>query len=189
MKSKIFQVLKTGKFYFSLLFLVLILLGIVNLVRDPDSKLLTNLAPLLAAIFAGIIALSINETVSERRKADLDVTLRDQREATYQKLIKHLLQSFTGGSSLTESEVRQLISLWGSDDFLKAYQEWRDAIRGLSGSGGPVTIPPDRRAPMQEAIANVVLAARKDLAIDARKQPSIQQLAGLLFDDYDGRSR
>lgn len=189
MKSKITQTLKTGKFYFSLLFLVLILLGIFNLVRDPDSKLLASLAPLLAAIFAGIIALSINETVSERRKADLDAKLRDQREATYQELISHLLQSFTGGSHLTEWEVRPLISVWGSDDFLNAYQEWRDAIHGLSGSGGPVSIPPNRRAAMQEAIANVVLAARKDLAIDPRKQPSLQQLAGLLFDDYDSRSR
>lgn len=154
---------------------------LVCLFSEVDFK---DAVPLLVALVAGFVALSINETVSSRRKAELESKLREQREQVYRDLLEHLLQSFTGVPDRPEFQVRTQIALWGSSDLLQAYSEWQSLIRPIIQPGTPVAIPLNLKTPMQEAIANVCLAARKDLGISTSPEPKVAQIADLFFDDY-----
>lgn len=140
--------------------------------------------PLLVSLVAGFVALSINETVSSRRKAELEAKLREQREQVYRDLLEHLLESFTGGPERSESQVRTQIVLWGSSELLQTYSKWQSLIRPIIQHGVPVAIPISLQKPMQKAVAEVCLAARKDLGITALLEPTVTQIADLFFDDF-----
>ncbi len=95
---------------------------------------------IVAALIAGSIALTINESVRERRDRDaralerereaaasrhqqeIALRIRSQREDVYAEVMAHLLASFTGGSELSEFHVRSKIVLWGTDEVIQSYK-------------------------------------------------------------------
>lgn len=148
-----------------------------------------SLTVLVSALVAGLVALSINETVRQRRAREAETQLRERRERDYELIVVHLLAAFKGGSPFSEVEVRSKISLWASNDFMQSYADWKKSIRGLGS--GEVTIPDDRRSTIQEALGRVCVAARNDLGVETRDDPTYEDFSGLamiLFDDYGDRS-
>jgi hypothetical protein len=164
------------------LVLLFSLLAIVLLIICGNLAV-TDAAPFFAAVIAGLVALSINETVRQRRARELEAKLREQREQAYSDVIGHLLQSFTGGPTAPEFEIRSKIALWASADFLKQYVGWKESIGDLAGRG-PVRVPPEKKQSIQENLGRVCVAARKDLSIESRDTPSFADIASMLFDDY-----
>lgn len=72
---------------------------------------------------------------------------------------------------------------------MQSYADWKKSILGLGG--GEVAIPDGRRPTIQEALGRVCVAARKDLGVETRDDPTYEDFSGLaeiLFDDYKGRS-
>lgn len=143
-----------------------------------------DIVPVLVSLIAGFVALSINETVAVRRKAELAARLREQREEVYRQLLNHLLLSFQGGPRVSEVEVRSQIALWGSPSLLAAYSAWRTLVKPLISPGESAPVPVEMRRPLQEAIARVCLEARSDLAIPLGDEPTTADLADVFFDDY-----
>lgn len=139
----------------------------------------SDVAPTVAAVVAGIVAFSINETVQGRRRREDENKLRKEREETYLLLVSHLLQSFTGGPKTPEEVVRRNISVWGSTELLQSYSEWRAAIRPAIDADGH--IPSELRSTVQRSLAKVIIAVRSDLNLDL---PEVDQVAAILFDDY-----
>lgn len=152
---------------------VALALGAIGLLDFSD------IVPTVAALVAGIVAFSINETVQERRRREDENKLRKEREETYLLLVSHLLQSFTGGPKTPEEVVRRNISVWGSKELLQSYSEWRAAIRPALVSDG--RIPPDLRPTIQQSLAKVIIAVRSDLNLDL---PEVDEVAAIVFDDY-----
>ncbi|WP_460871076.1 hypothetical protein [Nocardioides pakistanensis] len=133
---------------------------------------------------AGFVALSINETVASRRRAELETKVREQREASYRAILDHMLQSFQGGPLRSEWEVRTQIALWGSPTLLSAYSDWRRIVNELTREGSNVAIAPEMKLPLQESLARVCLEARRDLAISDVAEPTVAEIAEIFFDDY-----
>ena len=140
--------------------------------------------PLLAALIAGFVALSINETVASRKKAEVAATLRGQRQQVYQDLLSHMLQSFQGGPQRSEWEVRAQIAVWGSPELLREYSNWRRHVNRIIGRSGSSQVPPHEKPALQESIARVCLAARQDLEIPVGGEPTTSEIAHVFFDDY-----
>lgn len=143
------------------------------------------MAVILASVTAGLVALSINETVQQRADREARTKLRERREDVYISVVDHLLNSFGGSQSETEFHVRARIALWASPEFVDAYAQWKENISRYAGQG-VVSIPPEDKQSIQESLGKVVRLARKDLGVEAGGVglPSVESLAGILFDDY-----
>lgn len=152
----------------------------------------TVMAVILASVATGLVALSINETVQQRANREARTKLRERREEVYISVVHHLLNSFGGTQSETEFHVRARIAVWASPEFLEAYAQWKARIAPYAGKGMVEIRPGDKRS-IQESLSEVARLARKDLGVEARDidLPSIESLAGTLFDDYgvDGQNR
>lgn len=164
--------------------LCVVLLGAIQVIDINDWSVV------FGAAIAGFVALSINETVKERRKSESENKLRERREQDYELIVKHLLSSFGGQERSSEVEVRSRIVLWASNDFMQSYGAWKEALEGLSGRG-LVSIPVHRKQEIQDALGRVCVAARTDLGVETRDDPTFEDFSGLamiLFDDYEDRS-
>ncbi|WP_147383502.1 hypothetical protein [Nesterenkonia natronophila] len=136
---------------------------------------LSAVSPVLAALLAGIVVFSINETVSERRAGERaadtiaqdrerESRVHEKRVNVYYELLEHVLGSFSGTApKRSEVSIRPLIAVWGSEEFTTAYQNWRSSIEGLAGTGRAVAIPSDRKRPIQGSLAGLVATVKKDL--------------------------
>lgn len=123
--------------------------------------------------------------LSKRAGREARAKLRDSREDMYVTVVQHLLNSFGGRQSMTEYELRTRIALWASPEFLEAYSEWKMRISPYAGEGRAEIRSQDKRY-IQESLSKVVGLARRDLGVEAGASPlpSVESLAGTLFDDY-----
>ena len=178
----------------------LVIIGIAR----PQS--MTGLVTVAAACIAAVVALSINETVDDRRRrelraaederaaeaqrfeCDLEMRLLGERDAVYQEVMKHLLAAFEGGSSAQESTIRSRVVTWGSARFIDSYRAFRKEVAQLlpSGSSGMVEIPEERRDRLRNLLADVAIAARQDLRIEPGASPTRQAVVESLFDGASG---
>lgn len=165
-----------------------------------------DVSALVAALIAGAVALSINETVAQRREVELkrDQVARERemeraerererdrlsnqhlrRSDAYYDILGHVISSFeSGGPVKSEFSVRPLVAIWGSEKFAHAYQEWRKEIREFSGKG-TVSIPPEQIPVLQDKVAAMCVAARSDLGIDSEGMQT-EEIGRIFFDDYD----
>lgn len=138
----------------------------------------------LAAAIAGTVALTINETVDQRKCREMETKIREEREKSYKDVIGHVLSSFGKGSALNEHDVRRDIALWASKDFIKAYDEWREEINPYANAG-PVEISETLRPKLHEKVSQICLYARRDLHIRSPREPNSRDIAGMLFDDFE----
>lgn len=76
--------------------LVLIFVGVLVFCWITDAPL-GSASPIIAALIAGLVALSLTETVDSRRKTELLWKVREQREVVYRERGEHMLQSFGEG--------------------------------------------------------------------------------------------
>lgn len=173
--------------------LLLLLLTVVVLIVGMTPMLaLQDTFPLVAAFIAGSVAFSVQGSIAQRHEREDTLRLRQHREDDYELVIEHLIASFTGGKLDVEREakVRRQVVLWGSKDFMERYADWRQAISRYSGRGS-VPISPEDKADLQEALGRVCVAARQDLKIETRDNPTshdIARIASILFDDYKADS-
>ena len=149
-----------------------------------ETSLMSAVA-VLAALVAGFVALSINETVAARRRAELAAKVREQREAAYRQILEHMLQLFQGGPERSEWHVRPQIAVWASASFLESYSQWRAVVNRLTRHNHRVVVLPEQKWEVQEAIAKVCQQARRDLGIDDGAPLPVSAVARVFFDDYD----
>ena len=78
------------------LLLVLLVLAVVILISAAVGVFeLAKVAVVLAALVAGVVALSVNQTVDQRRRDEAAGRVRERREEIYARVLEHLLSSFT----------------------------------------------------------------------------------------------
>lgn len=109
---------------------IVIAVGLLSALMAAGFGLVTweSTSVLVSALIAGLVALSINETVRQRRAREAETQLRERRERDYELIVVHLLAAFKGGSPFSEVEVRSKISLWASNDFMQSYAGRRASL-------------------------------------------------------------
>ncbi|WP_143027376.1 hypothetical protein [Bowdeniella nasicola] len=183
-----------------LLALLVVTVAILWLVGSLEFAEVSSLA---ASALAAIVALSINETVSARRRTEIEeeVTRKERERETlvlqrraevYSQVLTHLSFSFTGrsGSSPVETHspypeqvIRTLIAFWGSQDFIEGYLNWKNLVRPFSGRG-TVSVPSDVIPKVREAFAALIRIANRDVSIGGEDK-DVLDIQLVIFDDND----
>lgn len=141
---------------------------------------------IVASCVAGLIALTVSETVTQRRAREVETVLRNHREQVYEGLIQHMVGIFSGSSPAgRESEVRAAAAVWANGEVIDKLAAWNNRTAEImKKSGGAVSLA--ERPQLQEQLAELVVAVRADLADlqSARGEPSKERIARMIFNDY-----
>lgn len=142
---------------------------------------------IVASCVAGLIALAVSETVTQRRARDVETALRNHREQVYEGLIQHMVGIFSGKNPAgREGEVRAVAAVWANGEVIDKLADWNKRTGEIMAKTGG-NVPSGEKSQLQEQLAELVLAVRTDLAElqSARGEPSKERIARMIFNDYD----
>lgn len=150
-----------------------------------------SIGTLAAASLAGLVALTVNETIDQRRLREAAEAVRAQEEAVrvrreeaYTSMIEHTVRAFDGTqSSGNEATVRASIAVWGSRQLLGRLSDWHEASYRIMAAHGGV-IPPGERAKTQQLVGELAREARADLGLAAADEPTASEVAAMIFNDF-----
>lgn len=172
----------------------------------------SSFGTMAGASIAALGALAVAQTYSERKVAEVEQRSREaeqryweetqkiraRREDAYGALAHHYVAAFSSPGPLMDlSQLRANAALWASPDVLEVMGEWNRFASSLNSTqvqGGALTVwtvPSRRRADLEELVARMVRAMRRDLDMQVSKDPksprdaSPEVIAGMIFNDYE----
>ncbi len=140
----------------------------------------------ITASLAALVALAATESFNARRQRETESALRSRREDVYEKLLGHMTGIFRGGNpNKSEVEIRAAVAVWASADVIDKLAAWNAVTyRIMRDHNG--NVPPEDRVWLQEALGDIAVAVRKDLAPHLADSVSVssERIAKMVFNDY-----
>lgn len=148
----------------------------------PETFPTTAFGAMSAASIAASATFSASETFSQKIKYDNETKSQDHRRASYNAVIQEKLASFKNGMVDETVKNRASAALWASPATLAEMARFTDLVNSIKAAGRSTPIPENMRAQFQEQVATLAIAMRNDL--NSSTEPSVKQIASMLFDDY-----